>query len=92
MNKDFIVVVPENGECYTFGSNQFGQLGVDANSHNNMPTLITALDKESVSMVACGDTFSVAVTNGNVTFCVILSFSSIEYYWQTFFTIIQCSM
>ncbi|XP_074641765.1 serine/threonine-protein kinase Nek8-like [Tubulanus polymorphus] len=52
-------VVTECGQCYTFGSNQFGQLGHD----NPYPSIVPTLPTEDITMVSCGDTFTTAVTN-----------------------------
>ncbi|ELU04715.1 hypothetical protein CAPTEDRAFT_111937 [Capitella teleta] len=61
MGTSHAAAIMSNGECYTFGSNQFGQLGIPANGDNNMPTRVLSLSKIAVSMVSCGDTFTVAI-------------------------------
>ena len=54
--------ISEAGECYTFGSNQFSQLGYNTEfKKDRFPERVETL---VVSMVACGDTFSVVVTKG----------------------------
>ena len=54
--------ISEAGECYTFGSNQFSQLGYNTEyKKDRFPEKVEAL---IISMVACGDTFSVVVTKG----------------------------
>jgi len=60
-------VIVVSGECYTLGSNQFGQLG-----HNSLQSTdagnrgschrVAQLDGHFVTKVACGDSFTVAVT------------------------------
>ena len=53
----------ESGECYTFGSNQFGQLGngqdssIDRQVHQVLEDMV-------IVMVSCGDTVTVAVSEG----------------------------
>ncbi|KAL5016244.1 hypothetical protein ScPMuIL_005833 [Solemya velum] len=51
--------VTVEGQCLTFGSNQFGQLGHEGNSR--VPQLVKALEAMKITNVACGDTFTVAV-------------------------------
>ncbi|KAM8976202.1 serine/threonine-protein kinase Nek8 [Pelodytes ibericus] len=49
------------GQCYTFGSNQHGQLGTTAHRHSRVPYLVNEPQGLKVTMVACGDAFTVAV-------------------------------
>uniref|UniRef100_A0A8C5PJ75 Serine/threonine-protein kinase Nek8 n=1 Tax=Leptobrachium leishanense TaxID=445787 RepID=A0A8C5PJ75_9ANUR len=49
------------GKCYTFGSNQHGQLGSTAHRHSRAPYLVNEAQDLKVTMVACGDAFTVAV-------------------------------
>ncbi|XP_048413487.1 serine/threonine-protein kinase Nek8 isoform X3 [Stegostoma tigrinum] len=53
--------ITETGECYTFGSNQHGQLGTNKRHNNRLPYLVSNLCGVKVTMVACGDAFTVAV-------------------------------
>ncbi|XP_069767306.1 serine/threonine-protein kinase Nek8 isoform X3 [Narcine bancroftii] len=53
--------VTETGECYTFGSNQHGQLGTSTRCSNRLPYLVSDLQGIKVTMVACGDAFTVAI-------------------------------
>ncbi|XP_071994372.1 serine/threonine-protein kinase Nek8 isoform X1 [Engystomops pustulosus] len=60
-------VVTALGQCYTFGSNQHGQLGTSTYRHSRVPYLVSAPQGVKVTMVACGDAFTVAVcTDGQV--------------------------
>lgn len=56
-----------NGGCYTFGSNQYGQLG--CGSLNKVAvaglTKVASLVGQRISHIACGDTFTVAVSEDN---------------------------
>ncbi|RUS85141.1 hypothetical protein EGW08_007105 [Elysia chlorotica] len=62
-------IVTEAGECYTAGSNQFGQLGAVADSGSRGgPVLVSALSGKAVSLLACGDIFTVAVTEDQVIY------------------------
>ena len=54
----------ETGQCYTFGSNQFGQLGWNAPSSNREVNKPEKLKHLLVKFVSCGDTFTMAVTQG----------------------------
>lgn len=53
-----------DGECYTFGSNQFGQLGVETETGNRKPKLVSSL-QDKIVFISCGDIFTVAVSEGN---------------------------
>ncbi|XP_038615574.1 serine/threonine-protein kinase Nek8 isoform X2 [Tachyglossus aculeatus] len=53
--------VTASGQCYTFGSNQHGQLGSGARHGSRAPCLVGGLQGIRVTMVACGDAFTVAV-------------------------------
>uniref|UniRef100_G3WP49 non-specific serine/threonine protein kinase n=1 Tax=Sarcophilus harrisii TaxID=9305 RepID=G3WP49_SARHA len=53
--------VTASGECYTFGSNQHGQLGTSARRGSRAPCLVAGLEGTKVVMVACGDAFTVAI-------------------------------
>lgn len=56
-------IITETGECYTAGSNQFGQLGATTvPGSRGGPVLVAALSGKVVSLLACGDIFTVAVT------------------------------
>ena len=65
-SRQCFILHPEDGECYTFGSNQFGQLGVNksVSARDTGPRTVDVLKEHAVSMVGCGDTFTVAVTQG----------------------------
>ncbi|KFP91707.1 Serine/threonine-protein kinase Nek8, partial [Apaloderma vittatum] len=49
--------VTASGQCYTFGSNQHGQLG----TNSRVPHLVVGLQAMKVAVVACGDAFTVAI-------------------------------
>lgn len=53
--------VTETGECYTFGSNQHGQLGSSTRHNNRLPYLVSELRGIKVTMIACGDAFTLAI-------------------------------
>lgn len=60
---DFSVIAVE-GKCYTMGSNQFGQLGYDKEQSDRRPGHVKVLSSSKISAVACGDTFTVAISDG----------------------------
>ena len=62
--KDFDHCFTVEGKCYTFGSNQFGQLGYEKEPQDRRPALVKALNSCKLSAVACGDTFTMAVSEG----------------------------
>ncbi|XP_059938676.1 serine/threonine-protein kinase Nek8 isoform X5 [Mesoplodon densirostris] len=49
------------GDCYTFGSNQHGQLGTIACRVSRVPCQVQGLQGIKIAMVACGDAFTVAI-------------------------------
>ncbi|CAH2220024.1 serine threonine- kinase Nek8 [Pelobates cultripes] len=56
------------GKCYTFGSNQHGQLGTTAHRHSRVPYIVSEAQDLKVTMVACGDAFTVAVCSEGQVF------------------------
>ncbi|XP_020923143.1 serine/threonine-protein kinase Nek8 isoform X2 [Sus scrofa] len=53
--------VTASGDCYTFGSNQHGQLGTNARRVSRAPCRVQGLQGIKISTVACGDAFTVAI-------------------------------
>lgn len=60
---DLYNLLVENGELFTFGSNQFGQLGHGSAFSGASPHKVEGLANSFVSFVSCGDTFTVAATD-----------------------------
>ncbi|CAH1773932.1 unnamed protein product [Owenia fusiformis] len=61
MGTSHTAAISEDGQLYTFGTNQFGQLGHDV-CPDRSPGLVKTLQMERVTHVGCGDTFTVAIT------------------------------
>lgn len=53
--------VTASGACYTFGSNQHGQLGTSSRRVSRAPCRVQGLEGIKMVMVACGDAFTVAI-------------------------------
>ncbi|XP_054857967.1 serine/threonine-protein kinase Nek8 isoform X2 [Eublepharis macularius] len=53
--------VTASGQCYTIGSNQHGQLGPIPCRASRVPYLVEGLQAIKVTMVGCGDAFTVIV-------------------------------
>nr|XP_045015578.1 serine/threonine-protein kinase Nek8 isoform X2 [Jaculus jaculus] len=53
--------VTASGDCYTFGSNQHGQLGTNVRRGSRAPCQVQGLEGIKMVMVACGDAFTVAI-------------------------------
>ncbi|EDL12916.1 NIMA (never in mitosis gene a)-related expressed kinase 8, isoform CRA_a, partial [Mus musculus] len=53
--------ITASGDCYTFGSNQHGQLGTSSRRVSRAPCRVQGLEGIKMVMVACGDAFTVAV-------------------------------
>uniref|UniRef100_A0A4W5LTP0 Serine/threonine-protein kinase Nek8 n=1 Tax=Hucho hucho TaxID=62062 RepID=A0A4W5LTP0_9TELE len=53
------VAVTEKGQCFTFGSNQHGQLGCSSRRTSRVPYPVPGL--QGIIMAACGDAFTLAI-------------------------------
>ncbi|XP_026147753.1 serine/threonine-protein kinase Nek8 isoform X5 [Mastacembelus armatus] len=53
------VAVTERGQCFTFGSNQHGQMGCSSRRSSRVPYLVPRL--RGITMAACGDAFTLAI-------------------------------
>ncbi|KAJ3590234.1 hypothetical protein NHX12_008188, partial [Muraenolepis orangiensis] len=53
------IAATEKGECFTFGSNQHGQMGCSSRRTSRVPYLVPGL--QGIVMAACGDAFSLAI-------------------------------
>ncbi|CAB1348971.1 unnamed protein product [Coregonus sp. 'balchen'] len=53
------VAVTEKGQCFTFGSNQHGQLGCSSRRTSRVPFPVPGL--QGITMAACGDAFTLAI-------------------------------
>lgn len=65
------LLVTENGELFSFGRNQNGQLGLGHNEDALSPQLVRDLqaDKQAVTSIACGAEHSIAATVNGEVFC-----------------------
>jgi NIMA (never in mitosis gene a)-related kinase len=64
MGTSHTAMLTDKGQCYTVGSNAFGQLGYERDSALKGPMLVKGLDGKHVEIVQCGDTFTTAITSG----------------------------
>ncbi|XP_052774404.1 serine/threonine-protein kinase Nek8-like isoform X1 [Mya arenaria] len=62
MGTSHSAIVTVDGELYTCGANQFGQLGYQTDFNSKQAGQVVALQEHKINMVACGDTFTVAVS------------------------------
>uniref|UniRef100_A0A8C4IFI0 Serine/threonine-protein kinase Nek8 n=1 Tax=Dicentrarchus labrax TaxID=13489 RepID=A0A8C4IFI0_DICLA len=53
------VAVTEKGQCFTFGSNQHGQMGCSSRRSSRVPYPVPGL--QGITMAACGDAFTLAI-------------------------------
>uniref|UniRef100_A0AAX7UB37 non-specific serine/threonine protein kinase n=1 Tax=Astatotilapia calliptera TaxID=8154 RepID=A0AAX7UB37_ASTCA len=53
------VAVTENGQCFTFGSNQHGQIGSSSRRSSRAPCKVSGL--QGITVAACGDAFTLAI-------------------------------
>jgi RCC1 and BTB domain-containing protein len=69
--------VTEDGNLYTFGGGEHGQLGHNDRMNKLKPTIVQALDGVFISQITCGWSHSVALT-AKVSRVVV----SVSYYWM----------
>lgn len=60
-----VCVLAEKGQCFTFGSNQHGQMGCSSRRSSRVPYLVPGL--QSITMAACGDAFTLVIGSGGST-------------------------
>ncbi|KAM9801556.1 serine/threonine-protein kinase Nek8 [Neosynchiropus ocellatus] len=60
------VAVTETGQCFTFGSNQHGQMGCSSRRSGRVPYLVQ--DLQGITMAACGDAFTLAIGSDGEVF------------------------
>ncbi|KAL3868352.1 hypothetical protein ACJMK2_041166 [Sinanodonta woodiana] len=68
MGTSHTAVVSVDGQCFTFGANQFGQLGYQTDFNSKQGQMVKALQMYRIVRVACGDTFTVAVSEDGEIF------------------------
>ncbi|KAK3585259.1 hypothetical protein CHS0354_006307 [Potamilus streckersoni] len=68
MGTSHTAVVSVDGQCFTFGANQFGQLGYQTDFNSKQGQMVKALQLYRIVRVACGDTFTVAVSEDGEIF------------------------
>lgn len=54
----------EMGQCFTFGSNQHGQIGCSSRRNSRVPYQVP--DLQGITMAACGDAFTLAIGSGEL--------------------------
>ncbi|XP_062922108.1 serine/threonine-protein kinase Nek9-like isoform X5 [Mobula hypostoma] len=60
------IVLVEPGNVFTFGRNTEGQLGTGNTKPYKMPVHVKQLQHQTISIISCGETFSVAGTDNNI--------------------------
>lgn len=65
------VCISSDGDIYSFGGNQFGQLGTGADQAETLPRLLDAPSVENVNakVVSCGARHSAIVSEDGKVFC-----------------------
>ncbi|XP_053278596.1 serine/threonine-protein kinase Nek8 [Pleuronectes platessa] len=53
------VAVTDRGQCFTFGSNQHGQMGCSSRRSSRVPYPVPGM--QDIAMAACGDAFTLAI-------------------------------
>ena len=59
------VVVTDNGNVWSWGDNKAGQLGVGTLNSTPSPHIVSSLDEQEVTQVACGDEHTIVITIAN---------------------------
>ncbi|XP_044743176.1 X-linked retinitis pigmentosa GTPase regulator-like [Chrysoperla carnea] len=62
---EFTIVLCQNGRLFSFGSNEYGQLGLGHKKTVNRPSCIKTLKPFKVKLIACGRSHSIAVNEYN---------------------------
>nr|XP_021528926.1 E3 ISG15--protein ligase HERC5 isoform X2 [Aotus nancymaae] len=57
-----------SGNIYSWGKNEFGQLGLDHTESKDSPSLIEALDNQKVEFLACGGSHTALLTQDGLLF------------------------
>ena len=63
-------VVTQTGRLFTFGSNEWGQLGLGHNNNVIKPSCVKMLKPDHVAAVACGRHHTIIVMQSGVCFSV----------------------
>ncbi|XP_071033835.1 serine/threonine-protein kinase Nek8 isoform X3 [Parasteatoda tepidariorum] len=61
-------VLVEPGKIITFGFNKNGQLGRGNTRNHSSPAIVKSMSDRTVTMVECGDTFTIAGTSENAVY------------------------
>lgn len=61
-------ILVEPGHIITFGCNQYGQLGHGNNRKNSSPSVVKSMQDKTVTMVQCGNSYTVASTVENTVY------------------------
>ena len=63
----FVICLSENGDLYSFGSNEFGQLGLGNNEGFNSPQKVETV--QDIDFIECGEYHSICKTNSGEFYC-----------------------
>ncbi|XP_065217555.1 RCC1 and BTB domain-containing protein 2-like [Planococcus citri] len=66
---DFIIALTKNGELFSWGGNQSGQLGLGDRPYAPHPILISTLSDKTVTKVVCGKNTAMALCDDGQVFC-----------------------
>eukprot|EP01133_Synstelium_polycarpum_P013744 gene13744-16212_t len=57
------ICLTKNGKVFTWGTSEYGQLGLGDTQKNCTPMLVTSLEKHHIIQIACGSTHCAVLTN-----------------------------
>ncbi|GAM20383.1 hypothetical protein SAMD00019534_035580 [Acytostelium subglobosum LB1] len=57
------ICLTKNGKVFTWGTSEYGQLGLGDTQKNSTPMMVTSLDKYQIIQIACGATHNAVLTN-----------------------------
>ncbi|XP_065217557.1 RCC1 and BTB domain-containing protein 1-like [Planococcus citri] len=66
---DFIIALTKNGELFSWGGNQSGQLGLGDRPYAPHPIQISTLSDKTVTKVVCGKNTAMALCDDGQVFC-----------------------
>ena len=64
----YTVALTKEGKVFTWGSNEFGQLGHGDYEHRHIPTKVESLDGLFIVKIACGGDHTIAITDEGNTY------------------------
>src|SRR5437870_491709 len=59
------ICLTKNNNCYVWGHNYFGQLGLNDKNNRYTPTLLNLPNNEKITFITCGEYNTICLTNND---------------------------